>query len=78
MVKCVELMKSFNSDILNNGMSIAFIVALMNVCFTSASVPTMWGKGIFNPIPKVRSTVMRDPVSYNDIPLSNPINILYS
>ena len=79
VVKCVELMKSFSlNDILNNDVFIAFVHILMNVCFTSASVPTMWGKGLINPIPKLRSTVMRDPVSDNDIPLSNPMNILYS
>ena len=66
------------SDVLNNDISIAFIHVLMNVCFTSGSVPAEWSKGIINPIPKSNTADMRDPLSYRGITLSNSMYKLYS
>ena len=59
------------SDVLNNDMSIAFIHVLMNVCFTSGSVPAEWSIGILNPISKSNTADMRDPLSNRGITLSN-------
>ena len=65
-------------EVLNNNISIAFIHALLNVCFNSGTVPSEWGRGIINPIPKSSTADMRDPLSYRGITLANTMYKLYS
>ena len=53
------------SDVLKNDMAIAFIHVLMNVCFTSGSVPAELSKGIIHPSPKSKTADMGDPLQHN-------------
>jgi len=66
------------AEVLKNDASIAFVHVLLNVCFSSGLVPSEWGKGIINPIPKSSTADLRDPLSYRGITLTNIMYKLYS
>ena len=64
-------------DVLRNGTSVSFLQILFNVCYNSGFIPTEWGRGIINPIPKSRTSDPRDPLSYRGITLPPAIYKLY-
>lgn len=65
------------SDILCSDSAISFLHMLFNVCFNSSLIPSDWGKGIINPIPKSSTADRRDPLSYRGITLANSMYKLY-
>ena len=50
---------------------------LFNVCFTTGCIPSEWGKGIVNPIPKSANNDPRDPMSYRGITIAPSMYKLY-
>ena len=50
---------------------------MFNLCFDSGYVPSNWGKGIINPIPKSNTADPRDPLSYRGITLAPATYKLY-
>ena len=50
---------------------------MFNVSFDSGCVPSEWGKGIINPIPKSNMADPRDPLSYRGITLAPATYKLY-
>ena len=65
------------SDVFRNDCSVSFLHILFNVCFTTGVIPTEWGKGIINPIPKSNTSDPRDPLSYRGITLAPTTYKLY-
>ena len=49
-------------DVLKNDSAISFLHILFNVCFEKGVIPSDWGKGIINPIPKSSTADPRDPL----------------
>ena len=41
-----------------------FLHKLFNKCFTCGIIPTIWTKGIINPIPKSSTSNSKDPMCY--------------
>lgn len=64
-------------DVLKNDTSISVLHILFNVCFSTGYIPTSWGKGIINPIPKCSTTDPRDPLSYRGLTLGSSMYKLY-
>ena len=65
-VKDAKLNKAIGIDnipaeVLKNGTAISFLHILYNVCFTTGTIPSEWGRGIINP--KSSTTDPRDPYS---------------
>ena len=65
------------SDVFRNDCSVSFLHVLFNTCFMTGVVPTEWGKGIINPIPKSNTSDPRDPLSYRGITLAPSTYKLY-
>ncbi|MES9880125.1 MAG: reverse transcriptase family protein [Sedimenticola sp.] len=65
------------SDVFANDTAISFLHILFNVCFSTGTIPTDWGKGIINPIPKSSTNDPRDPMSYRGITLAPAMYKLY-
>ncbi len=57
--------------------TVMFLHALFNVCFSSSTVPSIWGKCIINPIPKSSSSDPRDPLAYRGIALASVMYKMY-
>ena len=64
-------------EVLKNDTAISYLHILFNVCFRTGKIPTEWGKGIINPIPKSNSSDPRDPLSYRAITLASSLFKLY-
>ncbi len=54
-------------EVLNNDTTCQFLLQLHHKCFEKNIVPSMWMKGIINPIPKDNTLDPRDPMSYRGI-----------
>lgn len=65
------------SEIFRNNTSVSFLHVLFNVCFNTGVIPTEWGKGIVNPIPKSSTNDPRDPMSYRGITIAPSMYKLY-
>ena len=52
------------AEIFRNNTSVSVLHILFNVCYSTGIIPTAWGKGIVNPIPKSATNDPRDPLSY--------------
>ena len=68
-VKAAKLNKASGADsipveIYKNDTAISCLHILFNVCFRTGNIPSEWGKGIINPIPKSNNGGPRDPLSY--------------
>ena len=64
-------------EVYKNATAISCLHILFNVCFRTGNIPTEWGKGIINPIPKSNSYDQRDPLSYRGITLASSLYKLY-
>lgn len=64
-------------EVLNNDVSVAFLHVLFNVCFSSGTMPSIWGKCVINPIPKTSSIDPCDSLSYRSISLASSMYELY-
>ena len=60
-----------------NDTAISCLHILFNVCFRTGNIPTEWGKGIINLIPKSNSNDQRVPLSYRGITLASSLYKLY-
>ena len=60
------------SDFFRNDTSVSFLHVLFNVFYASGVIPSDWGKGIINPIPKSNTADPRDPLSCRGITLALP------
>ena len=65
------------ADVLKNDRAISFLHVLFNVCFEKGCIPSDWGKGIINPIPKSSTMDPRDPLSYRGITLASAMYKIY-
>ena len=65
------------AEVFKNDTAISFLHVLFNVCFNTGNIPTDWGKGVINPIPKSGTTDPRDPLSYRGITLAPVMCKLY-
>ena len=59
------------AEVLKNNTAISSLHILYNVVFTEGTIPTEWGKGVINPIPKSSTTDPRDPLQYRGITLAS-------
>lgn len=66
-----------SADVLKNDSAVSFLHILFNICFDNSVIPSDWGKGIINPIPKSNTTDPRDPLSYRGITLASAMYKLY-
>ena len=57
-------------EVYKNDTAISCLHILFNVCFRTGNIPTEWGKGIINPIPKSNSCDQREPLSYRGVTLA--------
>ncbi|XP_053391507.1 uncharacterized protein LOC128554275 [Mercenaria mercenaria] len=64
-------------EMYKNRVAITVLHRLFNVCFETGKIPTDWGKGMINPIPKSGSTDPRDPMAYRGITLAPAMYKLY-
>ena len=53
-----------------NTTSVSVLHILFNVCYSTGIIPTDWGKGIVNPIPKSATNDPLDPLSYRGITIA--------
>ena len=58
------------AEVFRNNTSVSVLHILFNVCYTTGIIPTAWGKGIVNPIPKSAINDPRDPLSYRGITIA--------
>ena len=65
-------------DILKNQVAIRVLTYLFNFCFTNNLIPSVWKKGLINPIPKGGVSDPRTPLSYRGISLLPVIAKLYT
>ena len=65
-------------EVLCNDTSISFLHILFNICYNTATVPTIWNCGIINPIPKSSTSDPRNPLSYRGITLACCMYKLYT
>ena len=65
------------AEIFRNNTSVSVLHILFNVCYSTGIIPTAWGKGIVNPIPKSATNDPRDPLSYRGITLAPSMYKLY-
>ena len=65
------------ADVLKNDRATSFLHVLFNVCFEKGCIPSDWGKGIINPIPKSSTMDSRDPLSYRGITLASAMYKIY-
>ena len=65
------------AEIFKNDTSVSILHVLFNVCFTTGCIPSEWGKGIVNPIPKSANNDSRDPMSYRGITIAPSMYKLY-
>ena len=65
-------------EVLCNDTSISFLHILFNICYNTATVPTIWNYGIINPIPKSSTSDPRNPLSYRGITLACCMYKLYT
>jgi len=66
-----------HAEFFKNDTAVSFLHILFNVCFNSGKIPSDWGKGVVNPIPKSGTTDPRDPLSYRGITLAPAMYKLY-
>jgi hypothetical protein len=64
-------------EVLKNDNAISCLHMLFNTCFNTGNIPSDWGKGIINPIPKANTTDPRDPLNYRGITLAPSMYKLY-
>ncbi|CAG2231612.1 unnamed protein product [Mytilus edulis] len=57
------------SEVLKNPRLLNFLLSLFNKCFFSGTIPTIWRKGIINPIPKSSTSNPKDPMCYRGLTL---------
>ena len=57
------------AELIKNESSILFLTALFNKCFDSGKIPSIWSRGIINPIPKSTDKDPRQPLNYRGITL---------
>ncbi|XP_053391357.1 heat shock 70 kDa protein 12A-like [Mercenaria mercenaria] len=62
-----EVKKAVPVEVLKSEAAVYFLHVLLNVCFDSGTVPSLWGKSIINPIPKSATADPRDPLSYKEL-----------
>ncbi len=60
-------MDMIHTEVLNNDTACHFLLQLFHKCFEKHIVPSMWMKGIINPIPKDNTLEPRDLLSYRGI-----------
>ena len=65
-------------EALKNNTSIKTLVTLFNICLSKGMVPTIRGKAILSPIPKLNSADPRVPLNYRGISLLPVISKLYT
>ena len=65
------------AEVLKNETAISSLHILYNVVFTEGTIPTEWGKGVINPIPKSSTTDPRDPLQYRGIILASCMYKIY-
>lgn len=65
------------TEVFKNDTAVSFLHILFNTCFTTGNIPSDWGRGIINPIPKSSTTDPRDPLSYRGITLAPSMYKLY-
>lgn len=65
------------TEVLMNDASVLFLHSLYNICFNTATIPSIWGKCVINPIPKSSTTDPRDPLSYRGISLASSVYKIY-
>lgn len=58
---------------LRNHNAITVLHVMFSKCFNTGKVPTVWQRGIINPIPKSASADPRDPLCYRGITLASSI-----
>lgn len=64
-------------EVLKKKTAISFLHILFNVCYRTGKIPSEWGKGIINPIPKSITNDPKDPLSYRGITLALCMYKLY-
>ena len=64
-------------ETLKSDTAVKFLHRLFHVCFEQGITPSLWSKGIINPIPKNSSNDPRDPLSYRGITLASSVYKLY-
>lgn len=64
-------------EVLKNDTAISCLHILFNICFRTGKIPSDWGRGIINPIPKSNTTDPRDPSTYRGITLASCMYKLY-
>lgn len=57
------------AEVLKSPCLLNFLKSLFNKCFFSGTIPTIWRKGIINPIPKSSTSNATDPMCYRGITL---------
>ncbi|CAG2255684.1 unnamed protein product [Mytilus edulis] len=57
------------AEVLKNPRLLNFLLSLFNKCFFSGTIPTIWRKGIINPIPKSSTSNPKDPMCYRGLTL---------
>ena len=65
-------------DVLKNNNAMKMLIQMFNVCFHESVVPSVWRKGIINPIPKGGESDPRVPLSYRGISLLSVVSKLYT
>ena len=65
------------AEVLKNDTAISSLHILYNAVFTEGTIPTEWGKGVINPIPKSSTTDPRDPLQYRGITLASCMYKIY-
>ena len=65
-------------EVLCNDTSVSFLHILFNICLNTSTVPTIWSKGLINPIPKASTSDPRSPLAYRGITLACCMYKLYS
>ena len=66
------------TEVLRNESAITYLQNLFCKCFRNGLAPTVWCKGIINPIPKGGNCDKRDPLSYRGITIASSVYKLYA
>ena len=72
-VGCDEL----PAEVLDNETARQFLYSLFHTCYETGIVPSLWLKGIINPLPKDNTLDPRDPMNYRGITLACSMYKLY-
>ena len=65
------------AEVLKNDILLGLLMKLLNKCFISGVVPDVWKKGIIQPISKLSTTDIRDPLNYRGITITSIVYKMY-